>query len=161
MKHPVTDIDKLPLKIIFPKIIAIYIAVDIVLSVVATYENAIARMGMIGLTHFFTVLTIATVVYFFVYEFASVTIDDQGITVTNGKLVLKRFSWKQVKRIEKVQAGRRGTVLLILTNKKESRAFRRGCFIGLSISINYIAMDFSNKAERQLRKYLPINICNK
>lgn len=161
MKHPVFDTDKVPFVIIFPFIVVVYIVIDILLSVVATYENAIAKMGMIGLAHFFTVLTIAFVTYFFVYECASVTIDDLGITVTNGKLVLKRFSWEQVKRIERVQAYRRGTVLLILTNGKESRAFKRGGFMGFSISVNYIAIDFSKKAERQLRKYLPVNICDK
>ncbi|MDE7454383.1 MAG: hypothetical protein K2M64_00970 [Clostridia bacterium] len=164
MKFPVMNENaQLRLKILAPLALAILLVVNIVVPIKATFRDNNQLIAVTLVLSLFTVSAFVVIIICMIIECASVTIDEQGITMRNGKLVLKHFTWEQVKRIEKVDAIKRNDVLIILNRKKESSAFRRGSFYALSVGRHYIALDFSKDAVKALRKRsgLIINNCRK
>lgn len=161
MKFPVMDKEsKRAFVVIFPLCIAIFIGTDIILAVKATFDTAITKIGIVGTMHLFTVIIIALTIYIFVYEYAAVTIDENGVTLTRGKLTLKHFEWGDVKRIEKMLA-RRGNVLILLTQYEPTKSFSRGNCMLEVVGRNHIMMLYSKKALNEISKYcnVPVNVC--
>lgn len=163
MKFPVIDKEsKIALIILLPIALAIWIGIDIVLAVKAIFDSVITKIALLGMSHLFTVLTLVITIYLFVYEYATVTIDEHGVTLKRGRMILKHFEWCDVKRLEKMGARRRGDVIIIiLTQHEPTRSFRKAHCMLEVVGRHHIMLLYSGKALKEIWKYcdVPLNVC--
>lgn len=124
-----------------------------VLYMCSTQMNFEIWMVVLGLMVLGIILAITLFVA--IHDYAVVIIDENGVCLKRGKLVLKKFSWDEVKRIEKVKV-RGGTIINVLTHTEASHSFNSNICFDNIFSKSRITLMYYDEAISQIRKHIDI-----
>ena len=122
-----------------------------VLYIVASMQMNIG----IGAIVFFIVVSLLIIVstlFSALDEYATVVIDENGVCLKCGKLMLKKFTWDEVKRIEKVRV-KGGTIINVLTHANASHSFNSNYYFDNIFSKSRITLMYDDKVISQIRNY--------
>lgn len=122
----------------------------IVIYLVSTQMNI--GVGAIILFVIVSLLLIVSTLLSALDEYATVVIDENGVCLRCGKLVFKKFTWDEVKRIEKVRV-KSGTIINVLTCASASHSFNSNYYFDNIFSKSRITLMYDDKVISQIRKY--------